>query len=140
MRRMTDEPERPSEEPERRELEERLRGLEPAPLRDACRQRLLAIRPARTLRPVFWLVAAAVLLCAATALWMAMRTETKPREIATPPSERAAPSIARAGTPPTWLAYTRAAAVSPEELDRLLAAHEHRLLPAVGPLEAKLPL
>jgi len=33
--------------------------------------------------------------------------------------------------PPTWLAYTRAAAESPEELDRLLAAHDRRLLQSV---------
>ena len=129
-----------SERPELRELEDRLRGMPPAPLREAFRERLLARTPNRQRRVGLWLAAAAVLLCAATVTWVLVRPEPKPTQIVTPRPEEGTPTVAWAESPPTWLAYAQAAADSPEELDQLLSAHERQLLPAVPALEKNFPL
>jgi hypothetical protein len=135
---MTQDPELP---PELRDVEDQLRSVHPAPLREEFQERMRTVPPTRRIRFSLWWTAAAVLLVAATAAWMMARPAGIPERIANrrPGPEGVRPS---AGTEvrPTWLAYTRAAAESPEELDRLLTAHDRRLLQHAPALEKNLPL
>jgi hypothetical protein len=115
---MSDEPELP---PELRDLEATLRNVRPIPLREDLRDRLKATPSTGRFRFLPWLAAAAVLLGAITTFRWLTRTVPKLDTVASPPV--AMPDVA-----PTWMAYTRAWSESPEALDRLLAAHDRRLL------------
>jgi hypothetical protein len=126
---MSDEPDLP---PELRDLEAKLRKARPAPLREEFCDRLKAAPSSGRSRLLPWLAAAAVLLGAVTMFLWVTHANPRPGELA---NRHAHPEDVGPDTPPTWLAYTRALNESPEELDRLLVAHDRQLLQPAPKLE-----